>query len=102
MIGKQHGGVRKGAGRPRFEPTEKQRRKVRKLMAEGLTQERAATVMGISPPTLRRFFDIEIEDGTERALERALKEVYDAAWAGDVKSMRLYLRRKFGPRWREG
>ena len=79
MIANPHGGVRKGAGRPRFEPTDKLRRKVRRLMARGLTQEAAAAAMGISSPTLRRFFDVEIEDGTEAARERAQKMRYAAA-----------------------
>ena len=48
-----------GRGRPKFEPTLAQRALVRRLSAAGATRELIAGRLGVSLPTLRRYFAAE-------------------------------------------
>ncbi|MBP0439596.1 hypothetical protein J5Y06_13120 [Tianweitania sediminis] len=45
------------AGRPRFQPTPRDRNRVRLLLALGWTNPRIASALEISLPTLHRYFD---------------------------------------------
>lgn len=49
-------------GRPPYEPTEKDRNKVKLLLALGWSIERMANGVGISPATLKRYFRAELKD----------------------------------------
>ena len=69
----------KGRGRPRFEPTPKERRQVRKLVGLGLTHEDISGVIGISEKTLRRHFRKELETGVAIANARVAASLFRQA-----------------------
>lgn len=67
--------------RPRFQPTTKQRERVKLLKADGWSNERIAVQLGIDPATLAIHFKSEIEFGADakrieliEAMERAAKK----------------------------
>jgi hypothetical protein len=51
------------AGRPAFEPTQKQRREVQKMVGLGCPQKFIAWKIGISIPTLEKYFREDIDAG---------------------------------------
>lgn len=56
-------GVGLRRGRPRFEPSLEQRRLVVRLHAAGTTREAIARAIGVSLPTLRAYFAVELFGG---------------------------------------
>lgn len=55
-------GVRKGKmGRAAFVPTDEQRARVREMVGRGVVQEDVAEALGISKPTLRKYFGAELK-----------------------------------------
>ena len=48
----------------------------------GIPQEEIAATMGISHPTLRRYFDREIQTGTHKANAKIAESLYNAAIKG--------------------
>jgi AraC-like DNA-binding protein len=75
-------------GRPPFHPTAKHRDRVMLLAAGGITEPAIATVLGISPKTLRNYFAAELETG--RGVKRAqnLERLEAAAKRGNVSAMK--------------
>jgi DNA-binding CsgD family transcriptional regulator len=57
----------KRKGRPRYHPTEKERKQVRTMAGLGIPQEQIALVIGLSEPTLRKYFRHEIKVGAIEA-----------------------------------
>jgi len=53
----------KNSGRPEFVATDEDREKVRVLKAGGMSLEAIAEAIGISEPTLRKYFGLDIEIG---------------------------------------
>lgn len=62
-----------GRGRPRFKPTTSQRDRVRRLKADGWSNDRIARVLGISRNTLEAAFAEEIEFGLDLKLDEVLE-----------------------------
>jgi hypothetical protein len=54
-------------GRPRFSPTAKERAQVKTLSGLGITHDGISTVLGITPPTLRKYFRHELNVGEHEA-----------------------------------
>lgn len=50
-------------GRPKYQPTDKDRNIVRMMVGFGIPQEKICLALGISWPTLRRNFKTEIKTG---------------------------------------
>lgn len=76
--------------RPRFEPTEEQRKAVKLMVAAGIPEEDIAKVIGpkgISPVTLRKYFREEIETGAITINAKIAGRLYAiACQSGDLKS----------------
>jgi hypothetical protein len=53
--------------RPRFAPTDQQRRMVKSMAAYGIRQEEIAGVVSVSAKTLRRHFRAELDRGATEA-----------------------------------
>src|SRR5580700_8279827 len=69
--------------RPRFVPTEEQRRLVRAMSAYGVPQEDIATVVGLrSTKTLRKHFREEVTRGAIDAKTRIRQTLYTMATSG--------------------
>lgn len=78
-------------GRPRFEATEKDRNKIKLLLAVGWSGQRIANAIGVSLATLKRYFraELKVRDVVRDQLEaRRLEIAYDAAATGNVGAMR--------------
>ena len=81
-------------GRPAFEVTERNRNKVKMLLAQGKSNPIIADAIGCSLATLKRYFRAELQ---EREKARAQMEaeqmlvVWEAASKGNVGAMRLFV-----------
>ena len=89
-----------GRGRPPFERTEENARKVSMLLAMGWSNSRIASVIrdprtgkSISEPTLKRYFRSELQVrafARDQLRARQLMLAYAAAEAGNVGAMRFF------------
>ncbi len=91
------------AGRPPFEPTEKDRRQVRLLSGMGVPDYDIAKVIGLSLPTLRKYFAGELELGHIEANAAVAQSLYKMATNRDkpnVAAAIFWLKCRAG--WKEG
>ncbi|TPN43220.1 AraC family transcriptional regulator [Mesorhizobium sp. B1-1-7] len=78
-------------GRPPYEPTEKDRNKVKLLLALGWANQRIANALGVSPATLKRYFraDMKERDAMRDRLDaRRFEIALEQANAGNVTALR--------------
>ncbi|TIO39546.1 MAG: AraC family transcriptional regulator [Mesorhizobium sp.] len=78
-------------GRPPYEPTERDRNKVKLLMALGWVNSRIANAIGVSPATLKRYFraDMKERDAMRDRLDaRRFEIALEQANAGNVTALR--------------
>ena len=78
-------------GRPPFEATEKDRNKVKLLLALGWANPRVANAIGVSPATLKRYFRAELKsrDAMRDALDaRRVEIAMEQANAGNITALR--------------
>jgi hypothetical protein len=68
--------------KPRYQPIEADRGKVEAMVAYGIPQEEIGATLGISHPTLRRYFKREIQTGTQKANAKVAESLYNAATKG--------------------
>lgn len=66
-------------GRPVFVPTEKDRQQVLLLAGMGLRDLDIALVLGISPPTVRKYFESELAVGHIKANAQVAQSLYKQA-----------------------
>ena len=67
------------AGRPPYEPTEKDKAQVKMLAAMGVPDYDIAKVMQLSGPTLRKYFFHELESGHIEANAQVAQSLYKMA-----------------------
>lgn len=78
-------------GRPPYEPSEKDRNKVKLLMALGWVNSRIANAIGVSPATLKRYFRADMRDRDamrDRLDARRFEIALEQANAGNVTALR--------------
>ena len=78
-------------GRPPFEVTEKDRNKVKLLLALGWSIERIANGIGVSPATLKRYFRAELRQRDamrDRLDARRFEIAMEQANAGNITALR--------------
>ena len=75
-------------GRPAYNPTATQRRRVMRGIAIGLTLEQLAADIGVTLSTLRRAFNTEIRLGRVRAILENVDRLHAAADRGSVSAMK--------------
>lgn len=78
-------------GRPPYEPSEKDRNKVKLLLALGWVNQRIANGVGISPATLKRYFraELKVRDVMRDRLDaRRFEIAMEQANAGNVTALR--------------
>lgn len=86
--------VREGVGqrgRPPYEATEKDRNKVKLLLALGWANQRIANALGISPATLKRYFraELKVRDAMRDRLDaRRIEIAMEQANAGNITALR--------------
>lgn len=71
--------TQKKGGRPRYEPTEKERAQCRTLAGLGIPQTDIAIVLQISEPTLRLHFRRELDAGAIEANAKVAASLFRAA-----------------------
>lgn len=74
-------------GRPPFEPTTSQRRRVEKLAAKGMSQVEIAAVVGIAKKTLAKHFADELARGHGLCRRDLLTFMWAAAKRGRVSAI---------------
>lgn len=80
-----------GPGRPPYVPTEKDRNKVKLLLALGWSIQRIANGVGVSPATLKRYFRAELKsrDAMRDRLEaRRLEIAMEQANEGNIAALK--------------
>jgi hypothetical protein len=78
-------------GRPRKEVTEKERNKIKMLLAVGWNVERMAGVLRMSAPTFRRIFFHEMKEREfmrDRMYARRLEMLFELSEAGNVAALK--------------
>lgn len=78
-------------GRPPYEPSEKDRNKVKLLLAMGWSTERIGNALGVSGKTVQRYFSPELKarDAMRDKLEaRRLEIAMEQANAGNITALR--------------
>lgn len=83
-----------GRGRPRFKPTTSQRDRVRRLKADGWSNDRIARVLGISRNTLEAAFAEEIEFGLDLKLDEVLELAERGAKRGNATLIKWVAQRR--------
>jgi hypothetical protein len=78
-------------GRKRHKPSAQGREFVAKLKGGRATDEEIALQMGLSEPTLRKYYFRELKHGPALARNSILQKLYDAGMAGNVSAMKAYL-----------
>ena len=78
-------------GRPEHEPQDSDRLKVRVLKAGGMSNEAIAEAIGISEPTLRKHYFLDIEVGAARVTAEIMMARYRAAMGGNVTAQNKLL-----------
>jgi hypothetical protein len=66
-------------GRPRFQPTDKDRQQVETMSGLGITEENIAKVMRIDPVTLRKYFRPQLDLGMIKANLQISKALFEVA-----------------------
>lgn len=80
-------------GRPKHEVTKKTRNRVSMLVALGWANPRISAVLGISLPTLHRYYFYEIrqrEDARDKLEARRLELAWDLAEKGNVGALKEF------------
>lgn len=78
-------------GRPPYQPTEKDRNKIKLLLALGWSIERMANGIGVSSATLKRYFRAELKDRLamrDRLDARRFEIAMEQANAGNVAALK--------------
>lgn len=77
--------------RPAFKPTVAQRRKVAAAAAGGMSHDSIALALGITRPTLLKYFDAELTTGAAQKRIEALDALFAAAKRGNVSAIKAVL-----------
>jgi hypothetical protein len=87
--------------RPKFVPTEEQRRNVKSLSAYGIKQEDIARMVGLrSPKTLRKHLQEELDRGAIEATAQVGQTLFKMATSGEHPAATIFwLKTRAG--WRE-
>jgi len=68
-----------GAGRPTYEAVEADRGKVKTMAGMGLDPKEIALVLGVSAPTVRKYFRHELASGTAHATAQVSQSLFQQA-----------------------
>jgi hypothetical protein len=96
-----YGGLREGAGRPAFDPTDVERKQVEALSGYGLPIEQIAVLVrnGIHVDTLRTHFANELVSGKSKANAKVGKTLFQKVMAGDTTAAIWWSKTQM--RWKE-
>jgi transcriptional regulator with XRE-family HTH domain len=89
-------------GRPPYKPTDETRKQVEALVGYGITEEQICQMIGISRPTLIKYYREEIDTGTAKANAKVAQSLYQKATgdgASAVTAAIFWLKTRAG--WKE-
>jgi hypothetical protein len=89
----------KKLGRHPHEPTEKEAAQVKTLAGMGINADDIGKVVGLSAPTIRKYFMHELEVGQIEATAMVAQSLYRQATKGHVTACIFFLKCKGG--WKE-
>jgi hypothetical protein len=98
---KTNGGARENAGRPAFEPTDAERKKVEAFSGYGLPIDQIAVLVrdGIAVETLTKHFERELVSGKAKANSQVGQTLFQKAMAGDTTAAIWWSKTQM--RWKE-
>lgn len=79
--------MKKQTTKPSHQPAEETKRQIETLSGFGLTQDQIALVIGLSPPTLRKYYEHEISSGKAKACAQIAKTLFQQATKADKPNM---------------
>lgn len=82
--------------RPQHEPTEQSRSEVERLASIGAPIRMIAACLGMSEPTLRKYYDDAIQKGHGKCGAKIQEMLYDKCMSGDSASIFFYLKTQWG------
>lgn len=85
--------------RPAYEATDKDRNTVASMTARGADQAEIIALLGISKPTLRKYYRRELDTGASRANNVVAGSLFKKCKAGDTIACIFWLKTRAG--WRE-
>jgi len=91
--------AKKTKGRPAYEPDAKTREQVKAIGAMGHSAEDIGKVIGLSAPTIRKYYMHELEVGQIEALAMVAQSLHKQALKGHVTACIFILKCKGG--WKE-
>lgn len=90
---------KRSRGRPKFEPTDEQRKTVMAMAGYGIPQEGIGLVIGIDLKTLRKYFRAELDKGEVVATSKVAESLYKMATDGNVAAAIFWMKARAG--WSE-
>ncbi len=91
--------AKRGRGRPRHVPLERDRQLVRDLAGLGLTHDNIADLVGIARPTIELRYRDELDIGHATANRRVAQRLFDLAMEGNAAALIYWTKARMG--WRE-
>lgn len=79
-------------------PTPKKRKDVETLAGYGLPQEQIADFIGLSIPTLRKYYPTQLKKGKAIAAALAGQKLFDLIRSGDKAAIFFYYKTQLGAR----
>ncbi|WP_298618631.1 hypothetical protein [uncultured Zoogloea sp.] len=79
-------------GRPKHRVTREKRKDVSALRAAGLSRDDIALVLGVSKPTLAKYYFAELNEGVAQERARALLWLRASAEGGNVSAQKAWIR----------
>jgi hypothetical protein len=76
--------TKRGRGRPPFQPTPTQRRRVEEMVAVGMSRDEIGRALGCSVPTLEKYFEDELLNGHSRRKAELNDILFKAARKGNI------------------
>ena len=94
-----HGGKRKGAGQPPFEPTDQERHWVQIMRAGGMTTTRISNALrpgGVPRSTMEKHFKDELATGFDHIHAKIMSVIYEKALNGEWPACKFLATHRMG------
>jgi hypothetical protein len=91
--------VKSRGGRPAYRPTRNHHEIVARLVLLGTNREKIAAIMGITQPTLEKYFGETLDHYQKRMLSKVAGKAYSMALDGNPFMVQFVLRTRAG--WKQ-
>ena len=88
-------------GRPAWQPSDDDRRRIEALAAYGAPQHEIAALYGVSVDTLARRCRAELTTGKTKAIAKVAEALYAKATKGDTRAAMFWLERRDPQNWKQ-